>query len=298
MPFAIAIDSTHDFVYWTDSLYGFIPGRIRRTSMKTNETVDLVTGLVSPTGLAVDVDRGKMYWTDSVMKTVARANLDGTEVEWLLSDFPSTVRLALDSARGHMYLNGSGGIWRADFDGASPVYLGYTDLVTFGSYLPSIALDLTGEKMYFNANSSWDIHRANLDGTGREPVLKKSPWRFFGLAVDPDSGRFVWIQPGNYEDSYLVSTCHEGSAFKLIAGGGAEGRITDVAFVRNHIELTDGHCAEDLRSYALFQECFRPMPDLPQSGWAVRCASFDFDGDDGVIGYSDFSAFLESMNGP
>ena len=47
---------------------------------------DLITsGLSVPYGLAVDVSGGKMYWTDRQNGKIQRADLDGSNVEDLLT---------------------------------------------------------------------------------------------------------------------------------------------------------------------------------------------------------------------
>ena len=47
---------------------------------------DLVTsGLANPQSLALDAEAGKLYWTDWGTDKIARANLDGTGVEDVVS---------------------------------------------------------------------------------------------------------------------------------------------------------------------------------------------------------------------
>ena len=41
------------------------------------------SGLLDPVGIALDVARGKMYFTDYVTKKLQRANLDGSGLEEL-----------------------------------------------------------------------------------------------------------------------------------------------------------------------------------------------------------------------
>ena len=43
------------------------------------------SGLVNPRGLAVDSAAGKLYWTDYGSDRIQRANLDGSEVEDLVT---------------------------------------------------------------------------------------------------------------------------------------------------------------------------------------------------------------------
>ena len=57
-----------------------------------------------PNGIALDVGRGKMYWTDSTTDKIKRANLDGSNVEDLITKLESSLwYIALDVGRGKMY---------------------------------------------------------------------------------------------------------------------------------------------------------------------------------------------------
>ena len=91
----------------------------------------------------MDVPGGKMYWTDIGSSKIQRANLDGSEVENLVTT-PAVftpIGIALDVAVGHMYWTESTladfMILRADLDGTN-IELLVTHLVS-----PSgIALDI------------------------------------------------------------------------------------------------------------------------------------------------------------
>jgi DNA-binding beta-propeller fold protein YncE len=78
-------------------------------------------GLSAPGALTLDVANGKMYWTDSAIDKIQRANLDGSGVEDLISrglSHPGDI--ALDVAGGKMYWTdaGSAKVQRANLDGS------------------------------------------------------------------------------------------------------------------------------------------------------------------------------------
>ena len=144
--------------------------------------------------------QGKMYWTDEGAKKIQRANLDGSQVEDLVTtglDSPSG--LALDVAGGKMYWTDEGAkkIQRANLDGSQ-----VEDLVTTGLSGPrSLALDVAGGKMYW---TDWDwstgditgrIQRANLDGSQVEDLLTEASGPI-GLALDLDAGKMYWTDFG------------------------------------------------------------------------------------------------------
>ena len=108
--------------------------------------------------------RGKMYWTDVGTNKIQRANLDGSQIEDLITaglDFPSG--LALDAAGGKMYWidAGTNKIQRANLDGSQIEDLLSTEL----NFRQALALDLDGGKMYWTDEwTTRKIQRANLDG--------------------------------------------------------------------------------------------------------------------------------------
>ena len=69
----------------------------------TAEVIDLVTGLSSPSGIALDVAAGKMYWTDLNTGKIQRANMSGgSGVEDLVTGLGGPYGIALDVAAGKM----------------------------------------------------------------------------------------------------------------------------------------------------------------------------------------------------
>ena len=78
--------------------------------------------MTSPTGIALDVAGGKMYWTDRGTDKIQRANLNGSNVEDLLtSGLDRPTGLALDMSGGKMYWadTGTDKIQRANLNGSN-----------------------------------------------------------------------------------------------------------------------------------------------------------------------------------
>jgi len=70
-----------DLIYWADQN----TGGISRANLDGSQQQTLVTGQSSPTGIALDVGAGQMYWTNqSSNGAILRANLDGTGQQTLL----------------------------------------------------------------------------------------------------------------------------------------------------------------------------------------------------------------------
>lgn len=147
---------------------------------------------------ALDVDPvgGKIYWTDTNEFAIRRSNLDGSEVEDLITRgliFPSAI--ALDVPRGKMYWGEqsekSGAIWRANLDGSNP------ELVVNTAFHRGLAVDSVNGKIYWSTSITFsygELWRANLDGSGAEGIVS-SQQAFFkpaAVAVDPAAGKVYW----------------------------------------------------------------------------------------------------------
>ena len=139
----------------------------------------------------------KLYWTDWGTDKIQRADLDGSNVEDLVSDagLDGPDGLALDQSGGKIYWTnvGSNKIQRADPDGSN-----VEDLITSGLSVPyGLALDVSGGKMYWTNRQTGKIQRAGLDGTSIEDLLTLPGLAFPGeLALDVSAGKMYWTNPG------------------------------------------------------------------------------------------------------
>ena len=151
-----------------------------------------------PSGIGqplVVVLKGKMYWVDRMTAKIQRANLDGSEVEDLVTGLEEPTDLALDVAGGKMYWTDrlSDEIKRANLDGSR-----IEDLVTGIHSIWSLALDVDGGKMYWT-NASWrgpKVQRANLDGSQVEDLVITGLRQIAGMALDVPGGKMYWTDYG------------------------------------------------------------------------------------------------------
>ena len=141
-----------------------------------------------------------LYWTDTGTNKIQRANLDGSQVEDVLTGLSVPVGLALDVAAGKLYWThagfwsdtGTGEIQRANLDGSH-----VEDLVTAGlSALYGLALDVTAGKLYWVDAGTRLIQRANLDGSEVEDVVTTDLGQPYGLALDVAAGKLYWVDAG------------------------------------------------------------------------------------------------------
>jgi hypothetical protein len=235
-----------------------------------------------------------MYWASYLGGKIRRANLDGSEVEDLVSTGAGAV--ALDLKGGKVYWTSSVKIQRADLDGGN-----VEAVVTSDDFYPvSIAVDSEHEHIYWVANDLfWGelgvIRRANLDGSnivtlvGPDPPYTSFPE---SIALAVERGEMYWA---DYRHG--------------IRRANLDGT-----------EVVDLFDAFSPRGIALDLHCCRPYgdiapPDCGQGEWVVDIADllcvFDAYGDwtlcppadiapcggDGQVELADILAMLHAFGG-
>ncbi len=139
-----------------------------------------------------EVAMSKMYWTESGTGwgKIRRANLDGSEIEDLITGLAEPRGLGLDLAGGKIYWTerDSSRIRRANLDGSE-----IEDLVTKFTRIKEpygLALDVAGGKMYWTDYDTGKIQRTNLDGSEIEDLVSAN--RPGSLALDMVGGKMYW----------------------------------------------------------------------------------------------------------
>ena len=197
------------WMYWAD----FVANKIQRANLDGTNVQDHIRGFGRPTGVALDIAGGKMYWTDRDKtnetdpigrSSIQGANLDGTNVEILVLGGNSVKEyIVLDISNGKMYwsewthpaIGEDGRIRRANLDGSN-----VEDLVTGLSWgVRGIALDISQGKMYWGDRNK--IQRANLDGSNIQDVLTGEGTH--GIALDVSGGKLYWAAAGKIRRANL-----------------------------------------------------------------------------------------------
>ena len=137
-----------------------------------------------------------IYWTDVQTFKIQRANLDGTNVQDIVTtDLIRPDGIALDLAGGKMYWTGA--VWgasppqdkiqRANLDGTN-----IEDLLINVGTREGITLDSVGGKMYWVNERHDKIQRANLDGTNIEDLVTTGLSEPTGITLDVIGGKMYW----------------------------------------------------------------------------------------------------------
>ena len=141
-------------------------------------------------GIAVDLDRGQIYWTqkgpDNANKgRMFRANLEipkgesparRTDIEQLFGSLPEPIDLDLDLANRMIYWSDRGdpprgnSINRAPMD-ADPKDRSPEILLTGLHEGIGLSLDLEGSRMFFTDWKGGTVYRASLDGSDKIALL-------------------------------------------------------------------------------------------------------------------------------
>ena len=186
-PSAIVVDSVAGKLYWTE----WKTGKIYRSNLDGTNIEDVfTTGIKRILGIAIDIDRQKIYWTGyKFPPKIQRSNLDGTDIEMVITTELHTNGIALDTNAQKIYWTNSeaGKIQRSNLDGTN-----IENLVIDGLCWPSgIALDTDGGKMYW-ADGCAGVHRSNLDGTDVEMLIAREIAHPNDVAVDVNNGKIYW----------------------------------------------------------------------------------------------------------
>ena len=178
----LAIDSTKGNLYMTNARPN-ARGNIQRSKLDGsvfhwNYIDNLSPSLSSPRDIALDVAGGKVYWTEDITDAdtgkeiirIRRADLNGKNVE-VVREISGVPRgLAVDSAKGNLYLANTrgvrGNIQRLKVDG-SLFHWNYIHIAKANSP-QGVALDVAGGKVYWT--EAGGIRRADLNGRNRQDV--------------------------------------------------------------------------------------------------------------------------------
>lgn len=173
-------------------------------------------------------DQPQIYWTDLEIGKIQRANLNGSNVQDVITMGPISIGpygIALDVADGKVYWGDwIWGISRADLDGSNVEEEVITDidLVT----PEDMALDVAGGKIYWTdwLSSPPRIQRANLDGSNIEDIVTTGLKWPDSIALDVANGKVYWtdlltgkIQRANLDGSNVQDIATTG---RVPAGGG------------------------------------------------------------------------------
>jgi DNA-binding beta-propeller fold protein YncE len=130
-PHDLAIDTVNQRLYWIEGIEdaGTSTVSIRSATLAGMDVQTVHAGLSDRVrGLAIDSTGGKLYWTDVTDDDITRSNLDGNQVETILTGLANPHDVIIDEANADLYWSdginsttaATGLIGQADLDGGNP----------------------------------------------------------------------------------------------------------------------------------------------------------------------------------
>ena len=241
-------DVTGSVVTITPVMPGSATITVTATDVGGLTTTQAIEVIVSQTTIEVK----KLYWTDEETEKIQRSNLDGTDVEDIItSGLKDPVSIALDESAGKMYWvdRNTDKIYRASLDGtkvkelvntrglSEPPSSSYKSAAPYG-----IALDVAGSKMYWTDQVQEKIWRANLDGSNVEALVNTTDLASDGtnpssIALDVAGGKMYWA---NWDTNKIHRADLNGSNVEeVITSGVTFSRGITLDLINRKIYYTD-----------------------------------------------------------
>lgn len=201
-PRGLGLDVAGGKMYFADAGNG----TIRRANLDGSQIHPLITGRPFLGDLELDVDAGKMYWTeifsftdpDHVDNAVRRANLDGSDPEYLFRGLTLPYYMDLDRDNEKIYWaeNANTVIHIGNMDGTGAIETLDVGFVR----VRDLAVDLVNSRIYWGERDVGTVNRCNLDGTGVATLFDGGDGlqRPHGLEIDVAGGMVYWTDTRTY----------------------------------------------------------------------------------------------------
>lgn len=189
----MAYDSVNKKIYYCD-FQTSNSGKIWRMNTDGSDLEELLSGLASPYGIALNLAEGKMYIADG--PNVSRANLDGTGYEKTFINVPGGALRAIgfNSKTNIIYFYEVNveDMYVAKSDGTG------VGKIISGAYGYGMFVDEKNGKIYYDDRRQTGIMQANLDGSGRVKIANVTGNRGgSGMTIDYKDQKLYWAETNN-----------------------------------------------------------------------------------------------------
>jgi len=167
---------------------------VYRANFDGTSAVNVLSGR-EPNTIKISENLRKLYFYDGTggHTGLYRANLDGSDIEWLLPHVPIW-DFEIDSLHGQLFGTSGERIFRMNLDGSNfSVVATYQNTVALG-----IALDPEAEQIYWGSSPQHMIRRVKYDGSNLTDVLVfGSNVEVPDIEFDPLTHQLYWLLKGS-----------------------------------------------------------------------------------------------------
>jgi hypothetical protein len=185
----------------------------------------------------------KLYWTDINLHAIKRSNVDGSNVETIVSVVQDYAYISASQTQNKIYYtigSPTPQLWSADFSGTNQQLLATFDSA---NYTRGLAVNDTNSKVYWSSFDGYSslngkIRSANLNGSGVSDLISLGTTLPYGTAIDTAHGKLFWIDtasPQQIETANLNGTGRQ----TIVSGSAGTAQITYDP-VSNKIYWVDG----------------------------------------------------------
>jgi DNA-binding beta-propeller fold protein YncE len=184
----------------------------------------------TPDGVVVDLDNGRVYWTnmnylsgnDEAAQggSIAGANLDGSCVEFIVPPGKGLVRpkqITMDFDSQKLYWSDREGrkVWRSNSDGTElEALVDWSDESVYDHQFVGIAVDPAKQVFYWTDRTAGNIHSASMDvvGIGKADTdlyatIASGMNAPIDLALDPSGEILFFTERGKGDERSGCTTC-------------------------------------------------------------------------------------------
>lgn len=189
----MAYDAVNEKIYYCD-FQTSNAGKLFRMNADGSNVEELLSGLGSPYGVAINVAENKLYIADG--PNVSRANLDGSNYK---KDFITVAggsfrAIGFNSKTGLIYFYevNDENMHAAKSDGSGAAIL------IAGAYGYGMHVDEVNGKIYYDDRNEGALMQADLNGTGIVKIAKFSGNRGgSGITIDHTANKLYWAETNN-----------------------------------------------------------------------------------------------------
>ncbi|MBP7963144.1 MAG: right-handed parallel beta-helix repeat-containing protein [Caldilineaceae bacterium] len=211
-------------LYWVNNTTKTIQTSTDNATYRDLVAFEHGAGLYVKSGSYLIADRvgNKLYWSEE--GKIKRANLDGTNVEVLLTATGSLSSISLDRANGKLYyISQATGfhLRRVNLDGSGDEFLFSIHVYPDSSYMVNdMQLDGPNGQVYWtNTNGTSSIEQANVDGSARHVIIASAGTNPQKLRLDLAAGKIYW-SANDATDSIQRANLDGTGKERLVTGAG------------------------------------------------------------------------------